>query len=231
MARNNIAGGTNGRIITIAAAITLAAGAALSIGVTSASAGPDHARHAQTPAQEKAVVGRPAPDFTLTDLNGAEFTLSEALAEEGVNAVVIEWFNPDCPFVQKHHKHNQTMARLAAQFEERGVRWIAINSAAEGAQGAGIKRNKSAATECGIRYPILLDTYGEVGKLYEARTTPQMFVIDGDGVLVYSGAIDDNESMRKLGEVNYVEAALTATLAGKAVETPVTKPYGCSVKY
>ena len=225
MARKN----RTGRIITFAAAITLAAGAALTIGVTGASAGPEHAHHAQT--QEKAVVGEQAPDFTLTDVTGTAYTLSEVLAEDGVNAVVLEWFNPDCPFVKKHHEHNLTMKNLAGKFEGKGVRWFAINSGAEGKQGAGLNRNKTAVTEYGVEYPILLDSYGEVGHLYEARTTPHMFVIDGEGVLVYAGGIDNNPSIRTLGDVNYVEAALGAVLAGKPVETPTSRSYGCSVKY
>lgn len=225
MARKNSAS----RIIIMAAALTCAAGAALSIGVTAANAGPEHAQHAQ--AQEKAVIGHAAPDFTLTDISGVEYTLSEVLAEEGVNAVVLEWFNPDCPFVKKHHMHNQTMAGLYTEFEGQGVRWFAINSGAEGKQGAGLKRNISASTEYGIGYPILLDSYGEVGKLYQARTTPHMFVIDSEGVLVFNGGIDNDNSMRTLGDVNYVSAALNSVLSHEPVATSKSAPYGCSVKY
>jgi len=225
MARMN----RTGKITSIAASLALAAGAALTIGVTSASAGPEHAHHAQE--QAKAVVGHAAPDFTLTDINGVEYTLSAVLAEEGVNAVVLEWFNPDCPFVKKHHVHAQTMTSLESKFKDKGVRWFAINSGAEGKQGAGIDRNKLAATEYGIEYPILLDSYGEVGHLYEARTTPHMYVIDSEGVLAYAGAIDNNQMMRTLGDTNYVEDALTALLAGEAIETTSSRSYGCGVKY
>jgi len=217
------------KITTIVAALTLAAGAAFTVGVTSANAGPGHAHHDGEHA--KAVVGHAAPDFTLTDTTGAEFTLSEVLAEDGVNAVVLEWFNPDCPFVKKHHMHNQTMASTASKFKADGVRWFAINSGAEGKQGAGLERNKSAASEFGIEYPILMDPYGEVGQMYQARTTPHMYVINGDGVLVYAGAIDDDPSIRKVGETNYVKAALKSVLANKPVETSESKAYGCSVKY
>ena len=225
MARKN----RTGRITSIAAALTLAAGAALTIGVTGASAGPEHAQHSAT--QEKAVVGQKAPDFTLTDITGKQHTLSAVLAEGGVNAVVLEWFNPDCPFVKKHHEHNHTMTNLATEFAPKGVRWFAINSAAEGKQGGGVDYNKAAAAEYGMEYPILLDSYGEVGQVYEARTTPHMYVIDSKGVLVYAGGIDNNPSMRTLGDVNYVEAALNSVLANKPVETTASKPYGCSVKY
>ena len=225
MARMN----RTGRITTLAASLALAAGAALTIGVTGAVAGPEHAHHAQE--QANAVVGEAAPDFTLMDINGTEYTLSAVLAEEGVNAVVLEWFNPDCPFVKKHHEHAHTMTNLANKFEDQGVRWFAINSGAEGKQGAGIDRNKLAATEYGIGYPILLDTYGEVGHLYEARTTPHMYVINSEGVLAYAGAIDNNQMMRTLGDTNYVEDALTALLAGEEIETASSRSYGCGVKY
>ena len=218
-----------GKLTTIAAALTLAAGAAFTVGVTSATAGPGHAHHDGEHA--KAVVGHHAPDFTLTDTSGTEFTLSEVLAEKGVNAIVLEWFNPDCPFVKKHHMHNNTMTSTASKFADQGVRWFAINSGAEGKQGAGVDRNKAAASEYGLEYPILTDTYGEVGQMYQARTTPHMYVINGDGVLVYAGAIDNNSSMRTVGDINYVEAALKSVLANKSVETSESKPYGCSVKY
>jgi len=225
MARKN----SSHRFTRISAALALAAGAALTVGVTPATAGPEHAHHAQSEAH--AVVGQPAPDFTLTGIDGAEYTLSEVLAEDGVNAVVLEWFNPDCPFVKKHHMHNHTMTDLESKYKSRGVRWFAINSGAEGKQGFGVDRNKSAAVEYGMDYPILMDTYGEVGKLYEARTTPHMFVIDGDGALVYAGGIDNDPSIRTLGDVNYVDAALGSVLSGKPVETATSRSYGCSVKY
>lgn len=225
MARKN----STGRITSLVAAITLAAGAALTIGVTGASAGPEHAHHSAS--TEHAVVGQMAPDFTLTDINGKRYTLSAVLAEDGVSAVVLEWFNPDCPFVKKHHEHNHTMTSLSSEFAPKGVRWFAINSGAEGKQGAGIDRNKAAAAEYGMKYPILMDTYGEVGQTYEARTTPHMYVIDSNGTLVYAGGIDNDASARKLGDVNYVKAALNSVLAHKPVETATSKPYGCSVKY
>jgi len=176
-------------------------------------------------AQPSAEVGSAAPDFTLTDLDGDEHTLSDYTAEGKV--VVLEWFNPDCPFVVKHYKAS-TMADLAAEFGE-DVVWLAINSNAPGKQGSGAERNRRAVEEWGISYPVCLDEPGEVGQRYRARTTPHMYVIDAEGVLRYAGAIDD--SPRGTAETNYVRAALEAVLAGEAVETTTTRPYGCSVKY
>ena len=175
-----------------------------------------------------AAPGQPAPDFTLKDLEGAEHRLSALLADDKV--VVLEWFNPDCPFVKKHHEKNKTMAMLAARYRDKGVVWLAVNSGAPGKQGHGAERNRKARTDYGIEYPILLDEDGQVGRAYGAKTSPHMFVIAG-GEIAYAGAIDDNPSPGTLGKTSWVEQALEAVLAGKPVETKETKPYGCSVKY
>jgi peroxiredoxin len=191
-----------------------------------------HAGHAHAHAAEaggkmtKAEVGQPAPQFALTGLDGKEFRLADHANE----VVVLEWFNPDCPFVQKHHKKFETMETMAAKYGEKGVVWVAINSGAPGKQGAGKDRNAKAVSDFGIDYPLLLDESGTVGRMYEAKTTPHMFVID-KGTLVYAGAIDDNRSPATLGETNYVQEALDAVLAGEKVANAQTKPYGCSVKY
>jgi peroxiredoxin len=176
-----------------------------------------------------AVIGQAAPDFTLVDLNGDSHTLSEYTQEGKI--VVLEWFNPDCPFVKKHHKFNKTMDTLAKEFADDGVVWLAINSGAPGKQGAGVERNLSAVEEFGIEYPMLMDDSGEVGKAYGAKVTPHMYIINTDGVLVYAGAIDNDSSARKLGDVNYVKQALTEVLAGEPVSVPESRAYGCSVKY
>ena len=123
------------------------------------------------------------------------------------------------------------MASLADKYADQGVIWIAVNSGAEGKQGAGLERNLSARDEYSIEYPILLDMSGDVGRNYGAVTTPHMYIIDTEGVLRYAGGIDDNSSARQLGETNYVDAALTALFAGEAIETTESRPYGCSVKY
>ena len=179
----------------------------------------------------QALVGRPAPDFTLKDTDGQEQQLSRYLAERKL--VVLEWFNPDCPFVRRHHERDQTMERLLGQYGGPGVVWLAINSGAPGKQGAGLERNVQAKQDYGIDYPILLDTAGRVGRMYGAKTTPHMFVIRPDGVLIYVGAIDDDPrgEMDVTQRRNYVGEALEAGLKGKAPNTGRTTAYGCTVKY
>jgi peroxiredoxin len=173
--------------------------------------GEAHAEHAH----------KMAPDFELTDQNGKVHKLSDYHGK----VVVLEWTNPTCPFVVRHYKAD-TMTNLAAKYGE-DVVWLAIDSSnfvtAESA-------SKWAEAE-GITYPILLDASGEVGQMYEAKTTPHMFVIGAEGELLYDGAIDDDAAGKSESPTNYVEAALTSALAGQPVETAQTKPYGCSVKY
>lgn len=174
-------------------------------------------------------IGKPAPDFTLTDTGGKKHTLSDYTKQGKV--VVLEWFNPDCPFSKKHHVAFHTMRDLSTKLREKKVVWLAINSGAPGKQGAGLERNVKAKKDYGIEYPILLDEAGDVGRAYGAKTTPHMFVISKEGNLVYKGAIDDNTSPTTMGEKVYVRAAVDELLAGKTVTTAETKSYGCSVKY
>ncbi|MEM9065768.1 MAG: thioredoxin family protein [Planctomycetota bacterium] len=186
----------------------------------------DH-KHAMT-----AEVGTTAPNFTLADLDGNEHTL-QTWIDEG-KTVVIEWFNPECPFVVKQHERNSTMKDTYDFAKKHGgddLVWIAINSGAPGKQGAGIEKNKGYAEKWDLAYPILVDESGKVGKMYAARTTPHMYIINGEGTLVYAGAIDNNSSPTKAGDVNYVKAALKQVFAGETVTTATTRPYGCSVKY
>jgi peroxiredoxin len=168
-------------------------------------------------------VGDRAPDFTLTDTAGNEVSLSDF---EG-RVMVLEWLNPDCPFVQRHYKAG-TMKKLASTYGDKGVVWLTINSTnyMDAAANAKFKVSND------LPYPILVDQTGDVGRLYGAVTTPHMFIIDDSGTLVYNGAIDDDPRGSKgEGSMNYVAAALDEVLAGKAVTTAETKPYGCSVKY
>jgi peroxiredoxin len=176
-------------------------------------------------------VGQPAPGFTLTDSTGKEHSLADFKGK----TVVLEWVNYGCPFVKKHYdsKNMQTLQKAAA---EKGVVWLAICSSAPGKQGNETPESgKTKAAEYGsAATAYLVDADGKVGKLYEARTTPEMFVINPEGTLIYKGAIDDNNSPDPAvipDSKNFVKAALDDTLAGKPVSIPSTKSYGCSVKY
>ena len=179
----------------------------------------------------RATIGKPAPDFTLTDTSGRRFRL----ADQKGKIVVLEWFNPDCPFVRRAHEKGSLKGYASAK-EREGVVWVAINSAAAGNQGHDPARNVAAKKEWGLTHPILLDPSGEVGHVYNATNTPHIFVIDANGTLVYGGAIDNSpdaegESPTSGGLENYVESALAAVRAGRRVATAATKAYGCSVKY
>jgi len=173
--------------------------------------------------------GDHAPDFTLTDIHGVTHHLSDYTKAGKV--VVLEWFNPDCPFVMKHHKRGKTMKKLASEFKNEGVVWLAINSGAPGEQGTGLERNLRAEKEYQIDYPIMFDESGEVGRAYGATNTPHMFIIGRAGEIVYAGAIDNAPSPVRFGDVNYVRTALKQYLAGETVDISATKAYGCSVKY
>ena len=178
---------------------------------------------AEAPAPQ-AVIGQPAPSFELKDQDGKIVSL----ADYKDKVVVLEWFNDGCPFVQKWYESG-AMNRLAADYQGKGVVWLAVNST----NTADVEHNKVAAAKFGILRPVLDDSDGKVGKLYGAKTTPDMFVIN-KGTLVYNGAIDsiatpDIEDIVKAD--NYVKAALDETLAGKPVSKPATLSYGCSVKY
>lgn len=179
----------------------------------------------------QAEVGKAAPAFTLKDAEGVE----RSLAEFKGKFVVLEWVNFGCPFVKKHYGSGN-MQGLQAEYTGKGVTWLAICSSAPGKQGyfAGeelktqIAERKSAATF------YLTDVEGKVGRIYGAKTTPHMYVIDPAGALVYIGGIDDipsadAEDIPKAK--NYVRLALDAVLAGKPVASSSSQPYGCSVKY
>jgi peroxiredoxin len=173
--------------------------------------------------------GDKAPDFELTDTAGVKHTLAQYQAAGKI--VVLEWFNPDCPFILKHHKLNHSMNETYAAVRGDDLVWLAINSSAPGKQGAGLERNQTAVREYELPFPVLLDESGVTGHAYGAKTTPHMFVIDSHGKVAYVGAIDDDPSPTQLGAVNYVKAAVAAVRAGQPVAEPATKPYGCGVKY
>ena len=186
---------------------------------------------AAMPAQAAPEIGKPAPEFTGTDTNGKEVKLSDFKGK----IVVLEWTNPECPYVVKHYD-SKNMQKLQEEATAKDVVWLSINSSADGKQGNQTGEAANAyMTEKGSKPTArLLDPKGEIGKAYDAKTTPHMFVIDKEGVLVYNGAIDDNDSFKPEDAAtakNYVTAAIEALKAGKPVETSQSKPYGCSVKY
>lgn len=176
-------------------------------------------------------VNEPAPNFTLTDSNGNTHSLSDFKN----SFVVLEWVNFDCPFVKKHYQSGN-MQKLQKDATEQGVTWLSINSSAEGKQGAYSQEqvNEIIANSEASPTAYLLDASGDVGRLYGAQTTPHMFVINPSGVLIYQGAIDSIPSFNAEDipeATNYVTAALTAGMNNQPIEMPMTKAYGCSVKY
>lgn len=175
----------------------------------------------------QATVGQAAPQFTLTDTDGVAHKLSDYAGK----TVVLEWFNPDCPFVVYAHGKKGPLSAQPARVIDEDTVWLAINSGAPGKQGHGLERNQKAKVEYGMTYPVLIDESGDVGRLYGAKTTPHMYVINPEGTLVYAGGLDDSPMGRKSGATNYVDACVADLDAGKAVTTAETKPYGCSVKY
>lgn len=179
----------------------------------------------------QAVIGQPAPEFTLTDMDGNTHSLSDFRGK----TVVLEWVNPECPFVVKHYSSGN-IPEMQKSATDDGVVWLLINSGKDGAQGVyapakakqWMEKNDAAPTA------YLNDRSGDVGRSYGAKTTPHMFVITADGTLVYDGAIDSIPSAKKddlARAENYVKAALTAVKAGERPERSKTNPYGCSVKY
>lgn len=172
-----------------------------------------------------------APDFNLNDMNGKEHKLSEFKGKW----VVMEWFNKDCPFVKKHYGSNN-MQDLQKTYTDKGVVWLTIYSSAKGNQGYEEAKDALATQKSlkGNQSFLLADTSGTVGKLYGAQTTPHMFVISPDSKVVYTGAIDDNNSPdpKVLAQSkNYVSAALEAGMNNKPIVVTHAKPYGCGIKY
>lgn len=178
-----------------------------------------------------ASVGKPAPDFTLTDLNGKTVKLTDYKGKH----VVLEWHNPNCPFVVKHYDSGN-MPGLQGKYDVKDTVWLSINSTNTAHQDymAPAKLKTYLAEKKASPDAYMTDAEGTVGLDYGAKTTPHMYVINPAGTLVYAGAIDDKRST-KLEDVktakNYLVAALDESKAGKPVTTATTQPYGCSVKY
>jgi len=175
--------------------------------------------------------GQAAPDFTLTDIQGKKHSLSDFKGKY----VVLEWFNSECPFVQKHYE-SSNMQGLQKKYGEKGVVWLTINSTTpESSNYRDPARSQQIVKEWKINSAaLMLDPEGKVGQAYGARTTPHMWVVDPQGKVVYAGGIDDKPTFRVAdvqGARNYVAAALDESMAGKAVAVPAAAPYGCSVKY
>ncbi len=182
-------------------------------------------------AAESPKVGSAAPDFSVADAKGNTHSLSQLKGKY----VVLEWFNPQCPFVKKHYGSGN-MQKLQQEYSGKGVVWMSIDSSATGKEGhltpdaatkqiADWKMNSST---------LLLDSDGKAGRAYGAKNTPHMFIVNPEGKLVYEGAIDSKASADPAdiaNATNYVKVALDESLAGKPVSQPNTKPYGCSVKY
>lgn len=177
------------------------------------------------------VVGQAAPVFKAVDSNGQTVSLDEYLGK----TVVLEWTNHECPFVQKHYESNN-MQTLQKEATAQGVVWLSIISSGQGEQGyvKAEQANKLSKDRGAAPTRVVLDPTGAVGRQYSARTTPHMYVIDPAGKLVYMGGIDDKATSNKsdLAKAkNFVRAALSDLAANRPVATPVSRPYGCSVKY
>jgi hypothetical protein len=178
-----------------------------------------------------AKVGDAAPGFSATASTGKTVRLADYRGKY----VVLEWHNNGCPYVGKHY-NSGNMQRLQKQWTAQGVVWFTILSSAPGKQGyvTASEENNYLTKMQAAPTAALLDPTGEIGHLYDAKTSPQMVVINPQGVVIYSGAIDDRPTTDLQdvpGATNYVSLALEQAIAGKPVQTPATRPYGCSVKY
>jgi peroxiredoxin len=178
-----------------------------------------------------AKVGDPAPNFSATASDGKTYRLSDYRGK----FVVLEWHNNGCPYTQKHYESGN-MQRLQKEWTEKGVAWFTVISSAPGTQGYVTADQENTYKQRMKATPTaaLLDPSGEVGHLYDAKTTPQMVVINPQGTIIYDGAIDDHptsDSSDIPQSKNYLELALSEATTGKPVGIPASRPYGCSVKY
>jgi peroxiredoxin len=176
-------------------------------------------------------VGAAAPDFNAADSNGK----TDSLDRYRGKYVVLEWHNQGCPYTRKHYVSGN-MQGLQKEWTAKGVVWLTVISSAKGEQGyvTPSEENSYLSKMHAAPTAVLLDADGKVGRLYNAKTTPQMVVIDPQGKVIYDGAIDDRPTSDPgdvKGAKNYLDEALSAAMAGKPVPTPYTRPYGCSVKY
>jgi peroxiredoxin len=176
-------------------------------------------------------VGAAAPDFSLPDASGRTHSLSQYKGKY----VVLEWFNPECPFVKKHYG-GRNMQKLQGEYTGRGVVWLTIDSNAPGSEGnLSPEQAQKVMKDWNTKQTaLLLDPEGKTGRIYNARNTPHMFVINPEGKIIYEGAIDSKASPNPAdipSSTNYVKVALDESMGGKPVSNANTRPYGCSVKY
>jgi peroxiredoxin len=183
------------------------------------------------PALAKPEVGKPAPEFKAVDANGKVWTLAELRGK----TVVLEWTNDGCPYVQKHYNTGNMQALQKAAAAD-GVIWLSVISSAEGQQGHvdGKGANKLTESRGAAPAAVILDPNGEMGRVFSAEVTPHMYIINAEGVLAFMGGIDDKPAASPdsvKGAKNYVTLALAEIKAGKPVSEPVTRAYGCTIKY
>jgi len=183
------------------------------------------------PVQAAPEVGKPAPAFSGPDTKGRTWSLSDMKG----TPVILEWTNHDCPYVRKHYGSGNMQA-LQREAADAGYVWLSVISSAPGKQGhvTAAEADELTASRDAAPTAVLLDEGGDIGRAYGAKTTPHMFVIDADGILVYMGGIDDRPTTDPgdiEGADNYVRMAMSDMAAGRSVGTPVSRPYGCSVKY
>lgn len=237
---------TSGVLFSLVTAVALGAGAATSVlaappkapatapkaptaTTPPAKQAPASPSKAAMPAMTAPKIGAPAPVFLGVDIDGAKHSLADFKGK----IVVLEWFNPECPFVKRSFD-NKVAVNTYNQYKGKDVVWVLVNSGAPGQQGNGIEKNKQAKATWGFDFPIIADEAGVIGHMYGATNTPQMFIIGKDGTLMYAGAVDNDNAGDKFGKpgyVNYVDQALKQIIAGETVTQSQTKPYGCSVKY
>ena len=182
-------------------------------------------------AADSPAVGSAAPDFSITDSKGKTQSVSQYKGKY----VVLEWFNPECPFVKKHYGSGN-MQKLQEEFTGKGVVWLSVDSSAPGKEGnlSPVEAEKKMTDWKTHSTALLLDQDGKAAQAYAAKNTPHMFIINPEGKIIYEGAIDSKASPNPAdipSSTNYVRVALDEALAGKTVSNPTTRPYGCSVKY
>jgi peroxiredoxin len=182
-------------------------------------------------ASDSPPVGSAAPDFNVSDATGKTHSLSQYKGKY----VVLEWFNPECPFVKKHYGSGN-MQKLQSDYTGKGVVWLSVDSSAPGTEGnLSPEQAQKVMKDWNTKQTaLLLDSDGKVGRSYNARNTPHMFVINPEGKIVYEGAIDSKATPNPndiTSSTNYVKVALDESMSGKPVSTANTRPYGCSIKY